>query len=118
MSLASEVSSYWPVSLEELASLLLLLLVVWVLRRLRSNGNGQGLPYLSRLVSQLNKDFGILVETIDDLFQDSSRLVVENSALRVAAQDLQRLLHQKRNVEEEGADLGDDDGEPEGDFEA
>ena len=56
----------------QLGQLLLALLLLWVLRRLKSTGNGQGLPSLYRSVSLLSKDFGTLVEIIDGLFQDSS----------------------------------------------
>ncbi len=62
-----------PGSVGELVAVLLVLLVVWVLKRLRENGNGRGLASLFKLVWRLSRDFGILVETIDGLFQDLSR---------------------------------------------
>ena len=55
-------------SLEQLVLLLLVSLLIWVLKRLRTSGNGPGLPSLYKRVSLLSKDFGTLVEIIDDLF--------------------------------------------------
>ena len=61
-----------PGSLELWGELLLGLLLIWVLRRLRTTGSGPGLASLSNLVSRLSKDFGTLVEIIDDLFPVST----------------------------------------------
>lgn len=65
-------SELWQFMPEPLGELLLIALLLWVLKRLRTTGNGQGLASLFRRVSRLNKDFGILVEIIDDLFPVSN----------------------------------------------
>ncbi len=78
-------------SLETLVGSLAVLLLVWVLKRLRVSGNGSGLVSLFKSVSRLSKDFGMLVETIDGLFQDLSLLGQENEKLRRSLEDERRL---------------------------
>ena len=60
----------WDAFLGPLVVPLLVSLLALVLALLRSLGSGRGSPSLCRLVSQLNKDFGILVEIIDGLLLD------------------------------------------------
>lgn len=100
--------------LGESVLLLLVLLVVWVLRRLRSTGSGRGLPYLCKLVSLLSKDYGTLVGIIDDWYQASSRLEAKLSEAQNEVKLLQAELQaadlsQNINVEEDF----DGSGEPE-----
>ena len=83
-----------------------------MLKRLRENGNGRGLPSLYRSVSQLNKDFGTLVEMLDAWYQDSNPSV-EMSALNRKVRRIEARLASlsPQNINQTSRDEGVDDAE-------
>ena len=100
--------------LEELVSLLAVLMLVWVLKRLRESGSGRGLPSLYRSVSLLNRDYGTLVEMLDAWYQDLNRsetveqeLEIEFAMVQSRVARLETSIINKRRVGED--DSAEDD---------
>ncbi len=67
-----------PTLVGSLLTLLLLLLLIWAIKLLKQTGSMQDLQSLSKSGSQLSKDFGSLVESIESLLLGFDQLRAEN----------------------------------------